>query len=122
MNLKYFIPVDRRPPRGEARRPRSQQAARRGNGRRGSGGLRGLALRLQRQQRLADLLVARVQVRPLLPQLGEQLPLSEQRLGAERGIGQPQPADGLQEAFGHATSPVARADPHSGAKFGEEGA
>ena len=46
--------------------------------------------------------MARAQVWPLLPQLGEQ------RLGAELGIRQPQPADGLkEEAVGHATSPRA---------------
>ena len=43
-----------------------------GGGRGGGGGLRGLALRLQRQQRLADLLVAHAQVQLLLPQLSEQ--------------------------------------------------
>eukprot|EP00964_Phaeocystis_antarctica_P064049 scaffold38490_cov62-Phaeocystis_antarctica.AAC.4 len=76
-----------------------------GSGRRGGsgwrgGGLRGLALSIQHRQRLADLLVARSQVRLLLPQLGEQ------RFGAELGVGQPQSADGLQEAVGHATSPT----------------
>eukprot|EP00964_Phaeocystis_antarctica_P072836 scaffold44628_cov46-Phaeocystis_antarctica.AAC.3 len=94
----------------EARRKRRGQrrTAHVGSGRRGSGerrggggrrgGLRGLALCVQRRQRLADLLVARSQVWLLLPQL------SEQRLGAELGIRQPQSADGLQQAVGHATS------------------
>ena len=64
------------------------------------GGLRWLALlRLQRRQRLAHLLVARGQVGLLLPQLGEQ------RLGAELGMSQVQPADRLEEAVvGHACS------------------
>ena len=56
-------------------------------------------MRQGRQQRLADLLVARCQIWLLLPQLGEQ------RLGAELGMSQPQSADGLQEAVGHASPP-----------------
>ena len=40
------------------------------------------------------------QVGLLLPQLGEQ------RLGAELGMSQVQPADGLQEAVGHAAEEV----------------
>ena len=85
-----------------------------GGGRRGGGGLRGLTLRLQRRQRLADLLVARAQAWLLLPQLGEQ------RLGAELGMSQPQPADGLQEAvLGHARSPKA-ATHTARLKYGEE--
>eukprot|EP00964_Phaeocystis_antarctica_P072067 scaffold44034_cov48-Phaeocystis_antarctica.AAC.2 len=61
-----------------------------GGGRRGGGVLRGIALRLQCRQRLADLPSARSQVRLLLTQPGEQ------RLGAELGFRQPKSADGLK--------------------------
>eukprot|EP00964_Phaeocystis_antarctica_P041744 scaffold23893_cov63-Phaeocystis_antarctica.AAC.3 len=64
-----------------------------------SSGLGSLALRLHRRQCLAVLLVAHSQVWLLLPQLGEQ------RLWAEVGVSQVQPAHGLQEGRGHATAP-----------------
>eukprot|EP00964_Phaeocystis_antarctica_P060347 scaffold35986_cov58-Phaeocystis_antarctica.AAC.2 len=76
-------------------------------GRRGGGGLPGLTLRLQGRQRLTDLPGAHFQVWLLRPQLGEQ------RLGAEAGIRQPQSADGLQEAVGHAESARTSGDPHT---------
>ena len=89
----------------EAERHVRRCAALGGSGTSGSasGGLgSSLALRLERRQRLAHLLGGRSQLRPLLPQLGEQ------RLEAEVGLGHAQPAHGLEQGVGRARLAHAR--------------
>ena len=74
-------------------------------------GVVGVALRRQRRQRLADLLVARAQVWLLLPQLGEQ------RLGAELGMSEPQPAGTASRRQSSAMRRVAQGDDHTQRRY-----